>query len=72
MKVKMHKIINATLSPPSLENHHGGELMETLTLNYNCTSRRHCNNGVVNLVLMKAVLKAIAFIVPPVLFAEQN
>lgn len=68
----MNKIINATLSHPPCENHHGGELMETLTLNYNCTSRRHSNNGVVNLVLIKAVLKATAFIVPPVLFAEQN
>lgn len=68
----MNKIINAILSSHPRENHRGGELMETLTLNYNCTSRRHCNNGVVNLVLIKAVLKATAFIVPPLLFAEQN
>lgn len=46
--------------------------METPTFNYNCASRRHCNNGVVNFVLIKAVLKATTFIVPPVLFAEQN
>lgn len=69
MKFKMNQIINAVFSFPR-ENHHGGELMETLTLNYNCTSRRQCNNGVVNLVLIKAVLKATAFIVPPLLFAE--
>lgn len=68
----MNKIINAILSSHPRKNHRGGELMETLTLNYNCTSRRHCNNGVVNLVLIKAVLKATAFIVPPLLFAEQN
>lgn len=30
-----------------------GQLMETLTLKYNCAFRRHCNNGVVNFVLIK-------------------